>query len=201
MLKGLTTATRDQAFELCLLASCLSAAEQHLADVIMSGDLRSSSPSGHIMPVLNGVEVKPTGPRPHTNRAVFAPMYGRSDHRRLASRTARTQRPIVPPVADGGQGLVGRQDAEHAVPGVDEGSPSGVRRRCAQPGRPGARYVPVSFEPGGHPPNRAAAAIDLAGDRRRRGPASIVARACAWQGPAAVGARYTARTSSPGPGP
>ena len=65
-------------------------------------------------------------------------MYGRSDHRRLASRTARTQRPIVPPVADGGQGLVGRQDAEHAVPGVDEGSPSGVRRRCAHPGRPGA---------------------------------------------------------------
>jgi len=28
MLKGLTTATRDQAFELCLLASYLSAAEE-----------------------------------------------------------------------------------------------------------------------------------------------------------------------------
>jgi hypothetical protein len=34
MLKGLTTATGDQAFELCLLASCLSAAEEYLADVV-----------------------------------------------------------------------------------------------------------------------------------------------------------------------
>jgi hypothetical protein len=34
MLKGLTTATGDQAFELCLRASCLSAAEEHLADVV-----------------------------------------------------------------------------------------------------------------------------------------------------------------------
>src|SRR6266566_3587874 len=33
MLKGLTTATGDQAFELCPLASCLSAAEEYLADV------------------------------------------------------------------------------------------------------------------------------------------------------------------------
>jgi hypothetical protein len=34
MLKGLTTATGDQAFELCPLSSCLSAAEEHLADVV-----------------------------------------------------------------------------------------------------------------------------------------------------------------------
>ncbi len=61
MLKGLTTATGDQAFELCLLASCLSAAEEYLADVagrrldrtaaLCGGDLRPSSPSGHIMPI------------------------------------------------------------------------------------------------------------------------------------------------------
>src|SRR6266702_2738637 len=34
MLKGLTTATGDQAFELCPLASCLWAAEEYLADVV-----------------------------------------------------------------------------------------------------------------------------------------------------------------------
>jgi hypothetical protein len=43
-----------------------------------------------------------------------------------------------PPSRRRRQGLVGRQDGGHAVPGAGEGSPSGVRRRCAQPGRPGA---------------------------------------------------------------
>jgi hypothetical protein len=174
-------------------------------------------------PVSNGTtkEVSSLSGRAHTARPTQKDRYGVIGQLRhdalaphLSSRVRANVwrvRSLAAGLAHGAHAKADRPPGRRRRPG--SGRAAGHRRRCSwgsagaahlasadgapSPAAPVHRDVSISFEPGGHPPNRAAAAIDLAGDRRRRGPASVVARACAWQGPAAEGARYPTRTSSP----